>query len=120
MFQDEPNPTKVVRARSTSKQMVTCFFGKTGHVVTVPLVQRRIINFECYTTICSPEVFGELRKTNMRRLIILHQDNASSHTSRQAIEYLNTQNIELMGHPPYSPDLAPNDFSLFSRFKKKA
>ena len=28
VFQDEPNPTKVVRARSTSKQMVACFFGK--------------------------------------------------------------------------------------------
>ena len=26
VFQDEPNPTKVVRARSTSKQMVACFF----------------------------------------------------------------------------------------------
>ena len=29
VFQDEPNPTKVARARSTSKQMIACFFGKT-------------------------------------------------------------------------------------------
>ena len=28
MFEDEPNPIKVFRARSTSKQMVACFFGK--------------------------------------------------------------------------------------------
>jgi len=28
VFEDEPNPTKVVRGRSTSKQMVACFFGK--------------------------------------------------------------------------------------------
>ena len=43
VFQDEPNPTKVVRARSTSKEMIACFFGKIGHVAIVPLEQRRRI-----------------------------------------------------------------------------
>ena len=42
------NPTKVVCGESTSKHIVACFFGKTGHVATVPLEQR-----------CT-----ELRKTN--------------------------------------------------------
>ena len=28
VFDDEPNPTIVVRGRSTSKQMIACFFGK--------------------------------------------------------------------------------------------
>ena len=51
VFQDEPNPTKVVRGRSTSKQMVACFFGKTGHVATVPL-ERKTVNSEWYNTIC--------------------------------------------------------------------
>lgn len=118
VFQGEPNPTKVVRARSTSKQMVACFFGKTGHVATVPLEQRRTVNSEWYTTICLPKVFGEIRKTNRRRRIILHHDNASSHTSAQTSAYLSSQNIELIGHPPY-PDLAPNDFFLFPSMKNK-
>ena len=119
VFQDEPNPTKVVRARSTSKQMVACFFGKTGHVATVPLEERRTVNSEWYTTICLPEVFGQIRKTNKRRRIILHQDNASCHTSRLTTDFMNSQKIELMGHPPYSPDLAPNDFFLFPNVKNK-
>jgi len=38
-FEDEPNPTKLVRGRRTSKQVVACFFGKTGPVATVPLEQ---------------------------------------------------------------------------------
>ncbi|XP_037959406.1 histone-lysine N-methyltransferase SETMAR-like [Teleopsis dalmanni] len=67
VFEDEPNPTKVVRGRSTSKQMVAYFYGKTGHVATVPLEQRRTATSEWYTTICLPEVFGEIRKTNKRR-----------------------------------------------------
>lgn len=119
VFEDEPNPTKVVRARSTSKQMVACFFGKTGHVATVPLEQRRTVNSEWYTTICLPEVFGEIRKANKRRRIIVHHDNASSHTSAQTSAFLTGQNVELMSHPPYSPDLAPNDFFLFPHIKKK-
>ena len=54
MFQDEPNPIKVARTRSTSKQMIACFFGKTRHV---RLEQRRTVNSEWYTTICLPVVF---------------------------------------------------------------
>lgn len=119
VFQSEPNPTKVVRARSTLKQMVALFFGKTGHVATVPLEDRRTVNSEWYTTICLPKVFKEIRKTNRKRRIILHHDNASSHTSNQTTEYLTGKNIELMGHPPYSPDLAPNDFFVFPVVKKK-
>ena len=48
-FEDKPNPTKVVCEKSTSKQMVGCFFGKTGHVTTVPLEQRCTVNSEWYT-----------------------------------------------------------------------
>ena len=51
LFQDEPNSTKVARARSTFKQMIACFFGKTEHVAIVPLEQRRTVNSEWYTTL---------------------------------------------------------------------
>ncbi|EFN84671.1 hypothetical protein EAI_07801, partial [Harpegnathos saltator] len=53
------------------------------------------------------------------RRIILHQDNASSHTSVQKGALLRTEKVELMGHPPYSPDLTPNDFFLFPQIKNK-
>ena len=88
-------------------------------MATVPLVQRRTVNSKWYTTICLLEVFGEIRKTNKQRRIILHQDNASSHTFRQTTEYLSTQGIELMGHPPYSHDLVLNDCLLFPHIKNK-
>lgn len=119
VFQDEAKPTKVVRGRSTSKQMIACFFGINGHVATVALEQRRTVNSEWYTTICLPEVIGEIRKKQRNRRIILHHDNASSHTSTQTKAFLTERKIELMGHPPYSPDLAPNDFFLFPHIKNK-
>ena len=95
------------------------FFGKTGHVAIVPLEQRRTVNSEWYTTICLPVVFQGIRKTNRRRRITLHHDNAISHTSAQTTAFLSTQNIDLMRHPPYSPDLAPNGFFLFPYVKNK-
>ena len=88
VFQDEPNPIKVARARSTSKQMIACFFEKTGHVAIVPLEQRRTANSEWYTTICLPAVCQEIRKNNRRKRITLHHDNTTSRTSAQTTGFL--------------------------------
>lgn len=119
VFQDESNPTKVVRARSTSKKMIACFFGCTGHIATIPLEDRRTVNAEWYTVICLPKVIDEIRKNNRKRRIILHHDNASSHTARLTIDYLKEKSVEIMTHCPYSPDLSPNDFFLFPTVKQK-
>ncbi|CAH1111860.1 unnamed protein product [Psylliodes chrysocephalus] len=96
VFNDEPNPTEIVRSRNTSKKMIACFFGCTGHVATIPLEDRRTVNAEWYTAICLPTVFDEIRK-------------------KTKIE----KNIELMSHCPYSLDLSPNNFSFFSPVKQK-
>ena len=95
------------------------FFRKNLFVVIVPLEQRRTVNSVWYTTICLPVVFLEIRKTNCRRRITLHLDNAGSHTSTQTTAFLSTQIIDLMCHTPYSPALVPNDFFLFPYVKNK-
>lgn len=117
VFEGEVKPTKVVRPRSVSKKMVASFVSKSGHVATVPLQERRTVTAEWYITVCLPEIFSKLRKSNPARRVILHHDNASSHTARRTNDFLNLENIELMNHPPYSPDLSPNDFFTFPRMK---
>ena len=57
VFEPEPNPTKVVCGKITSKQMVACFICKTGHVATVSFKHRRTANSEWCTTICMSKVF---------------------------------------------------------------
>ena len=99
--------------------MVATFVAKNGHVATIELEDRRTVNAEWYTIVCLTQVIAELRKTNPKRRIILHHDNASSHTAHQTIEYLEQQNVEILDHPPYSPDLSPNDFFTFPKIKKK-
>ncbi|GBP30205.1 hypothetical protein EVAR_94513_1 [Eumeta japonica] len=39
----------------------------------------------------------------------------SCHTSAETTLFLEGQKIKLTSHPPYSPDLAPNDFYLFPK-----
>ncbi|XP_060528596.1 methionine--tRNA ligase, mitochondrial isoform X2 [Cylas formicarius] len=54
------------------------------------------------------KVFEKIRNPNRRRRITLYNYNASSHRSVQTKNYLSIKNVDLMSHPPYSPDLATN------------
>jgi hypothetical protein len=47
----------------------------------------------------------------------LHHNYAPSHTSIAVKEFLAQNNITMLPHPPYSPDLAPWDFFLFPKLK---
>lgn len=44
--------------------------------------------------------------------ILLH-DNARPHVSQMTLKKLSDVGIEVLPHPPYSPDLAPTDYHLF-------
>ena len=50
-------------------------------------------------------------------VIILH-DNASPHVANKNVNKLRKFHWEFLEHPPYSPDLTPGDFHLFSPLKK--
>ncbi|CAH1995228.1 unnamed protein product, partial [Acanthoscelides obtectus] len=103
VFQGEEKPTKVIRSRSVSKKMVATFVSKAGHIATIRLNEQRTLTADWYTTICLPKVITELRRVNPERRIILHQDNASSHTAQKARH----------------PDLSPNDLFTFPKIKKR-
>ena len=45
-------------------------------------------------------------------------DNARPHTGRLTQETVEHLGLEVLPHPPYSPDLAPSDYHLFGPMKK--
>jgi len=47
----------------------------------------------------------------------LHHDNATAHTALSEQQFLAKNNMTVIPHPPYSPDLAPCDFFLFPHMK---
>ena len=50
--------------------------------------------------------------------VLLHHDNARPHTAAATVETVQQLGFELLQHPPYSPDLAPNDYHIFSPLKE--
>jgi histone-lysine N-methyltransferase SETMAR len=46
--------------------------------------------------------------------LIVHTDNAFQHTAAASQEFMEKNGLERVIHPPYSPDLVPSDFHLFS------
>ncbi|CAH2016061.1 unnamed protein product, partial [Acanthoscelides obtectus] len=104
VFQGEEKPTKVIRSRSVSKKMVATFVSKAGHIATTPLNELRTVTADWYLTICLPKN---------------HSPHASSHTAQKTRQYLTEENVELLDHPPYSPDLTTKDFFTFSKTKNR-
>ena len=49
--------------------------------------------------------------------VVLLHDNARPHTAARTNALMKLFNWEIFDHPPYSPDLAPSDYHLFSKMK---
>jgi transposase len=49
--------------------------------------------------------------------VVLLHDNARSHTAARTKALLQQFNCEIFEYPPYSPDLAPSDYHLFTKMK---
>jgi histone-lysine N-methyltransferase SETMAR len=67
-------------------------------------------------------IFHRGRASHQKRLVVL-LDNCSVHTSRASTDWLEEYVMHGMPHqpthPPYSPNLTPNDFYLFPTVKEK-
>lgn len=57
--------------------------------------------------------------SGLRHVCLLH-DNVPSHTSELVKQFLKSEKVTILPQPPYSPDLAPCDFFLFSKLKKSS
>ncbi|KAI6648805.1 Mariner transposase [Oopsacas minuta] len=64
--------------------MWTIFFRRSGFVEGIALEDRKAVTADWYTKICLPKVFSAIEKQREKsgvRGILLHHDNASSHTA---------------------------------------
>ncbi|UYV76850.1 hypothetical protein LAZ67_14002195, partial [Cordylochernes scorpioides] len=121
-FKNEPRPKKARKAPSKVKVMLTVFFNYQG-IVHHEFQQQG-------STITSDSYLGVLRR--LREAIrqkrpelwrskswILHHDNTPAETALKISKFLQDHSTSVFPQPPYSPDLAPCDFFLFGKLKKK-
>ncbi len=118
-------PIKAIRNRSCKKVMLTVFYDEQGLVTTDFLPPRQTVDSDYY---CS--VLRKLKEDLRRKrpelwameedgwcAVKLHQDNAPPHVSAMSLAMIGSSALDMVPHPPYSPDLAPCDFFLFPRLK---
>ena len=65
------------------------------------------------------EVWCQSRPKTGLRGRFLHHEDASAHTAATTVAFLNESEVQLLPHPPYSPDLSPCDFFLFPEVKRR-
>jgi histone-lysine N-methyltransferase SETMAR len=63
------------------------------------------------------DAINEKRRGKLSRGVRLLHGNAPVHTSIAAKAAVQCCGLQELNHPPYSPDLAPSDYFLFSKLK---
>ena len=117
-----PRSKAARQSKSTHKILMIPFFDSTGMIYMHWVATGETVNKKYYV-----EVLREFRKRFRRKRPTIfksgqwhfHQDNAPVHNSILVSDYLTKMDIKTVRHPPYSPDLAPCDFWLFSQLKEK-
>ncbi|UYV82917.1 hypothetical protein LAZ67_22001379 [Cordylochernes scorpioides] len=118
----EPKPKKARFTKSKVKTLLVTFFYINGLVHHEFIPFGRTINQEVYLGILRRLREAVCLKRPERRQNndwILHVDNARPHTAHVILQFLAKHSTIQIPYPPYSPELAPNDFFLYSKLKMK-
>lgn len=114
-----PTAKKFKVSPSAGKMMATIFWDADGIILIDYLHKGQTINGEYYAALINKlrEEIKNKRRGKLQAGVIFHHDNAPPHRAEVAVSAIKTAGFQLMQHPPYSPDLAPSDFYLFSCLK---
>jgi len=114
-------PLKPRRDTSAKKRMAIVFWDREGLILTnwVPSGQTVNANYYCKVLTELKDSIKEKRRGKWSRGVLLLHDNARPHTAAQTQATLAQLGFETLPHPPYSPDLAPSDYWLFSEMSKQ-
>jgi len=120
MHTHSPNkPKKFKRTLSNKKIMATIFWDHKGILLTEFMALGTTITSEVYR-----ETLNKLRRLIQNKwhgmltkgIILLH-DSAWSYTTARTNALIRLFRWEIFDHPPYSPDLAPSNYHLFTKMK---
>ena len=102
------SPTTIVRRGRFELKNLFCIFFKSNSPVLVHAVDKgETIDHTYYIENCLKPVVKKIwkqRRSNGTKGIQLLDDNAGPHRHWDVINYLTEEGINIMPHPPYSPD----------------
>lgn len=113
-------PSIAKRQRTVKKVLYVIFFDNKGPVMQIPVPKGRTVTAKFYKNVVLKNLKSCYKRrrpsTGIKYLRLLH-DNAPAHKARLVTEFLASEKVTVLPHPPYSPDLAPCDFFLFPKLK---
>ncbi|XKL63434.1 hypothetical protein PGB90_005798 [Kerria lacca] len=113
-------PKKCRMVFSACKNLATVFWDYRGVLLVDYLEKGRTINAAYYCDILDrlQKAIKNKRPGLLSKKVFLIHDNARPHSAQITQEKLEKFKWKVFEHPPYSPDLAPSDYHLFSNLKK--
>lgn len=113
--------TVVRREQYEPKILFSIFFRSSGGLLVHSMAKGVKMDRFYYRDNCLKRLVKEIKKqrpnTGTRGIKLLH-DNARPHDNKEVEDYLRQEHVQLMPHPPYSPDLAPSDYWLNDYLKR--
>jgi len=114
-------PKKSRVQNSAGKFLASNFGGQDGILLIDYLPKGQTINAEYYSSLLLQlkDILKEKRHGKVTKKFLFLQDNAPAHRALATQKKLAYLGFQYFDHPPYSPDLAPSDYHLFSGLKKQ-
>ena len=114
-------PVIVRQCKTSNRMLYAIFFDSKGPVLQNPVPRGSSVTGKFYRESVFTELVDFYQKcrphTSVCGINLLH-DNAPAHKSAMVQEYLKESVLNVLDHPPYSPDLSPCDFWLFPIVKE--
>ena len=115
----EKRPERPRIKLTARKVMLTVFWDCKGILLLDFLPTRTSFTSDYYIDLLVKlkDCIDQNRSNASNRKFFLLHDNARPHSAEKTRLKVDELGLELIQHPPYSPDLAPSDFFLFRNFK---
>jgi len=114
-----PRPKKFRVQKSAGKVLASIFCDQDGILPIDYIPKGQTINAEYYSSLLVQlkDILKEKRRVNFTKSVLILHDNAPAHRALATQKNLAYLGFQCLDHPPYSPDLAPSDYHLFSGLK---
>jgi len=116
-----PHPKKLGVQNSARKVLASIFWDQDGILLIDYLPKGQTINAEYYSFLLvdlKDILKGKRHGKATKEVLFLH-DNAPAHRALATQKKLAYLGFQCLDHPPYSLDLTPSDYHLFSGLKTK-
>ena len=111
-----PRPKNFRVQKSAGKVLASIFWDQDGILLIDYLPKSQTINAECYFSLLVQlkDTLKDKRRGKVTRGALFLYDNTLAHRALATQKKLAYMGFQCLDHSPYSPDITPSDYYLFS------